>query len=227
MRALVKLLVLVVLVGVVVVGAAGYMGVVQVPLVSSLAGMDKAPDLGAAPADVAGHAAFEQAHGITFTSPAENYTFASKHTYSGSFAFSGTLTEGQVLAIREFGNPAPGIRDVTVRFHDGSAEAGAFMDLAPYGYPVSGPVRAAFTLAATGPRSVAVGITSLQFGRLGVPADIAAKAQDAINSYLATRLATIDGLRIDSLALREGAVSFAGTLPKTYAADAPKAGDLP
>ena len=48
-----------------------------------------------------------------------------------------------------------------------------------------------------------------------------------MNAYLATRLAGIDGLKIDTLAFQEGGVRFAGTLPKTYGAAAPKAGDLP
>ena len=72
-----------------------------------------------------------------------------------------------------------------------------------------------------------VSIDSLQFGRLGVPSDILARAQDGVNAYLATRLAGIDGLKIDTRAFQEGGVRFAGTLPRTYGAAAPKAGDLP
>jgi len=100
-----------------------------------------------------------------------------------------------------------------VRFHDGSAEAAAFVDLAPYGYPLAGPVRAAFRVAVTGPRSVQVSIDSLQFGRIGVPGDILARAQDGVNAYLATRLAGIDGLKIDTLASRRAACASPGRCP--------------
>jgi len=226
-RALVRLVVLLVVVVAIVASAAAWLGVVQVPVVSSLAGMDKAPSLGADAADTAAYTTFVKAHGITFGSPDANYTFASKHTFSGSFAFKGSIPEGTILAMREFGMVAPGIRDVTINFHAGSAEAAAFMDLAPYGYPVSGPVKATFRVAVTGQRAVKVSIDSLELGRIGVPADIAAKAQDAVNAYLVTRLAVIDGLRIDSLAFTDGGVGFAGTLPTTYGAATPKAGDLP
>jgi hypothetical protein len=74
---------------------------------------------------------------------------------------------------------------------------------------------------------VQVSIDSLQFGRIGVPGDILARAQDGVNAYLATRLAGIDGLKVETLAFQEGGVRFAGTLPKTYGGAAPKAGDLP
>jgi hypothetical protein len=226
-RALIRLVVLLVVVVAIVASAAAWLGVVQVPVVSSLVGMDKAPSLGAQTADPGAYAAIVKANGITFSSPEANYTFASKHTFSGSFAYKGTMPEGTILAIHEFGAVAPGIRDVTIHFHDGSADAAAFMDLAPYGYPVAGPVKTTFRVTVTSPRSVKVTIDALTFGRVGVPADIAAKAQDAVNTYLATRLATIDGLKIDGLAFVNGGVSFAGTLPQTYGAATPKAGDLP
>jgi hypothetical protein len=225
-RALIRLVVPLVVVVAIVASAAAWLGVVQVPVVSSLAGMDKAPSLGAQAADPAAYATFVKANGITFSSPGANYTFASKHTFSGSFAFKGTMPEGTILAIHEFGAVALGIRDVTI-LHDGSADAAAFMDLAPYGYPVADPVKTTFHVAVTSPRSVKVTIDALTFGRVGVPADIAAKAQDAVNTYLATRLATIDGLRIDALSFVNGGVSFAGTLPQAYGAATPKAGDLP
>jgi hypothetical protein len=122
-RALIRLVIL--LVVAIVASAAAWLGVVQVPVVSSLAGMDKAPSLGARAADPAAYATFVKANGITFSSPGANYTFASKHTFSGTFAFKGTMPEGTILAIHEFGAVAPGIRDVTIHFHDGSADAAA------------------------------------------------------------------------------------------------------
>ena len=227
MRTLVKvvavLAVLVVLLG----GVAAWLGVVQVPILSSAFGMDRPADLGAAKPDVVAYDAFVTKHGLVHTSPDANYTLASKHTFAGSYALDEVIPEAVILATRTLRGNAPSFHDVTVRFHDGSAEAAAFIDLHPYGYPLAGPIRTAFRVAATGPRSVQVSIDSLEFGRIGVPADILAKAQDAVNAYLATRLAGIDGIRIDAFAFHEGGVHFAGTLPKTYGAAAPEAGDLP
>jgi len=208
-------------------GAAAWMGVLQVPVLSAWFGMDRPADLGAAKPDIAAYEAFVKKHGLAHTSPDANYTLASKHTFAGSYALDEVIPEALILATRTLRGNAPSLHDVTVRFHDGSAEAAAFVDLAPYGYPVAGPVRAGFRVAVTGPRSVQVSIDSLEFGRIGVPTDILAKAQDGVNAYLATRLAGIDGLRIDEFAFEEGGVRFAGSLPKTYGSDAPKAGDLP
>jgi len=227
MRALVRLVVVVAVLAVLAGGVAAWMGVVQVPVLSSAFGMDRPADLGAAKPEVAAYDAFVQKHRLVHTSPDADYTLASKHTFAGSYALNEVIPEAVILATRTLRGNAPSIHDVTVRFHDGSAEAAAFVDLAPYGYPLAGPVRAAFRVAVTGPRSVQVSIDSLQFGRIGVPGDILARAQDGVNAYLATRLAGIDGLKIDTLAFQEGGVRFAGTLPRTYGAAAPKAGDLP
>jgi len=222
-----KLLGLVLVLAIVAVGAAAWSGVVQVPVVSHALGMDHARDLGAAPADATAYAAWSKQLGLAFSSPDANYTFASKHTFAGTVKLDGTVPEGTLTGMREFGNPAPGISDVHVRFHAGSMETSAIVDLAPYGYPLSGPVYARAAVTVTGPRTVSVSVSSLTFGNITVPSDIAAKAQDAINSYLATRLATIDGLSIKHLAFVDGAVDFTGTVPKSYGADIPAKGTLP
>jgi hypothetical protein len=227
MRALVRFVVVVAVVAALLGTAAAWVGVVQVPVLSSAFGMDRPADLGAAKPDVAAYEAFVKKHGLTHTSPDANYTLASRHTFAGSYALDEVIPEAVILATRTLRGNAPSFHDVTVRFHDGSAEAAAFVDLSPYGYPLAGPVRAGFRVAVTGPKSVKVSIDSLSFGRIGVPSDILARAQDGVNAYLATRLAGIDGLRIDALSFQEGGVHFAGTLPRTYGSEAPKAGDLP
>ena len=158
---------------------------------------------------------------------AASFRAAARHEFSGSVPVDETIPESTILAIREFQTDTPGLRDVRIRFHAGSAEAAAFIDLAPYGYPLSGPVYASFRVVVAGPQRVTVALDALDFGRLGVPGDIRARAEDALNAYLTTRLAQIDGLKIATLAFREGAVQFAGTLPTTYDASPPQPGAMP
>jgi hypothetical protein len=227
MRWLVRLLVLALVLVIAVGGVAAWLGVVQVPVVSDAFGMSSARDLGSAEPDEAAYAAWATELGVSLPSPAGNYTFSSPHRFSGSVRIDETIPEATILAIREFQTDAPGLRDVTVRFHDGYAEAAAFIDLAPYGYPLAGPVYAKFDLAVNGPRDVTVAIDALEFGRLGVPGDILAQAESAINDYLGDRLPEIDGLAIETLEFQNGAVRFAGTVPATYEADPPEAGTLP
>lgn len=227
MRCLLRLLILVVIVGALAVVGAAWAGVVQVPVVSALVGMDKPADLGAATPDVAAYEAWVKKYGLVHTSPDANYTLSSHHEFAGSYALDAIIPEGVILATRTLRGNAPGIHDVTVKFHDGSATAAAFFDAGPYGYPVSGPVKVDFRVTVTGPRAVTVSIDSLQFGRIGVPAEIVAKAQDALNGYLVTRLAGIDGLQVDTLAFVDGGVQFKGTLPKTFGSDPPAPGALP
>ncbi len=227
MRWLVRLVVVLLVVVLAAAGVAAWLGVVQVPIVSSALGMSSARDLGAPAPDDAAYAAWTRELGVQLPSPAENYTFSSPHSFSGSVAVDATIPEATILAIREFQTDTPGLSDVSVRFHDGSAEASAFIDLAPYGYPLSGPVYASFGVTVAGPQRVTVAIDALEFGRLGVPADILATAESAINDYLADRLPLVDGLAIETLAFEEGAVRFKGTVPTTYESGPPEPGTLP
>jgi hypothetical protein len=227
MRVLVRIVVVLAVLAALAGGAAAWMGVIQVPILSAQFGMDRPRDLGSAQADAAAYAVLSQRLGVKLPSPAANYSFSSRHEFSGSVAVDETIPESTILAIREFQTNVPGLRDVSIRFHEGSAEAAAFIDLNPYGYPLSGPVYTSSSFVVAGPKRVTVALGALDFGRLGVPADIRARAEGALNGYLATRLAQIDGLKIGTLAFHEGAVEFAGTLPTTYAASPPQPGAMP
>lgn len=204
-----------------------FAGVVQVPILSGAFGTNAPRDLGEAAPDSAGYDAVVATYAMEMPSPEENYTFASKHSFSGSVDVDQTFTEGQVMAIREMSNPAPGISNVHVRFHDGSAEVAAMVDLAGWGYPFSGPVYGTWTIGVNGPQAVDVSVSSLEFGKVPVPADIAAQAESALNSYLASRLPQVDGLSIETVELREGGIHYAGSLPQAYEAEPPAAGQLP
>jgi len=222
-KLLVALLVLLVL-GVL---AASCTGVVHVPVLSSALGMEKAADLGEQPADVAALATLQKQLGVTTPSPKENYTLASQHSFSGSVPLDQTVSEATVMALPEVSQPAPGISDVHIRFHDGYVETSAMVDLAPWGYPVSGPVDATWHLDVTGPQSATVSFDSLKLGAFGAPDFVVTKAEDAINGYLATRLPQITGLDMQKITFVEGGIDYAGSVPKTYEAAPPVAGQLP
>lgn len=227
MKALVRLVMVLVVLGAIVIAGAAFTGIVQVPVVSSLVGMDKPRDLGGADADPVAFEAALAEHGLTLASPAENYTLGSAHTFSGSVPVDAVLSEAIINAMGEIANDSPAFKDVSVRFHDGSAETSAMIDLGGFGYPISGPVYLAWSVEVSGPRSVAVSLDTVELGRIGVPADFLAQAEDAINGYLATRLAAIDGLTIEAFDLQDGAVHFAGALPERYEAGVPAVGQLP
>ncbi len=227
MRGLLRLIIVIAVLVLLAGAGVAYAGIIQVPVLSAAFGMDHPADIGSAKPDSAGYLAWQQKYGLVHTSPDANYTLSSKHSFSGTYALDEVVPEGIILATRTIRGSTPWIRDVTINFHDGSAMAAGFLDASPYGYPVAGPVKVAFRLVSTGPKSVTVAIDSVEFGRIGVPADIVAKATDALNGYLTTRLAGIEGLKIDQLALVEAGVKFKGTLPNTFGAEPPKAGQLP
>jgi len=226
-RIISRLLVVVVVVIVVGAVAAAFTGVAQVPGLSAAFGNAAPRDLDESAPDAAAYDAFVAAHGIQMPSSDANYTLASRHTFSGSVAVDETLTEGEVMAIKEMANPAPGISDVHIRFHQGYAETSAMIDLGAYGYPVSGPVYLQWSVEVAGPQAVDVSIRALELGRITAPVDIAAQAESALDDYLATRLAEIEGLDIVAIELTEGGITFTGMLPQTYQADPPAVGQLP
>ena len=189
--------------------------------------MEKAADLGEQPADVAALATLQKQLGVTTPSPKENYTLASQHSFSGSVPLDQTVSEATVMALPEVSQPAPGISDVHIRFHDGYVETSAMVDLAPWGYPVSGPVDATWHLDVTGLQSATVSFDSLKLGAFGAPDFVVTKAEDAINGYLATRLPQITGLDMQKITFVEGGIDYAGSVPKTYEAAPPVAGQLP
>jgi len=86
MRALVRFVVVLAVLAALVGGAAAWMGVLQVPVLSASFGMDHPRDLGSAQPDEAAYASFSSRLGVKLPSPAANYSFSSRHEFSGSVA---------------------------------------------------------------------------------------------------------------------------------------------
>lgn len=217
--------VLVVIVGVVAVAvvAISWLGLAQVPVLSAAFGMDHARDLGM-PSDRAAFEAFCDQYGITRPSPAENYTLSSKHHWSGSVQVDSTLSEAALGSLREFNTANSHFSQIQFRIHDGYVEMAAFVNVP--GYPISGPVYGQFSISRTSSKSVAIAITQLDFGRVGVPGNVVDQARTELDAYVNKTILEA-GITIDGLELREGGIYFKGTWPKTITADAPNPDDVP
>jgi hypothetical protein len=216
---------LLVILGVVVVAvvAVSWLGLAQVPVLSSAFGMDHARALGM-PSDRAEFESFCDQFGITRPSPAENYTLSSKHHWSGSTPVDGTISEAALGSLREFNTPNSHFSQIQFRIHSGYVELAAFVNVP--GYPVSGPVYGKFTIARTSSRTVAIDISQLDFGRVGVPGNIVDQARTELDAYVNKTIIEA-GISIDALELREGGIYFKGTWPKTITADAPDPNAVP
>ena len=199
---------------------AGWSGVVQLPIVSPLMGMDRARDLGMR-SDQQALASFCTQNGITWASAPENYTLANHHVVTGTVAIDGLIAEGALGALPELRNPNPYVSGINFRIHYGYVEMAAFVKGLP-GYPLSGPVYGQFSLERTGDKSVQVHITHFDFGHIGVPGDFLRLAENQLNAMLNQAISDL-GITIDALDLREGAIYFKGTWPQTISADAPTA----
>jgi hypothetical protein len=216
---------LIVVLGVVVaaVVAVSWLGLAQVPVLSAAFGMDHARDLGMTSDRVAFEAFCDQ-YGITRPSPVENYTLSSKHHWAGSVDVDGEISEAALGSLHEFTTPNSHFSQIQFRIHDGYVEMAAFVNVP--GYPVSGPVYGQFSITATSPKTVSIDISQLEFGRVGVPSNVVDQATTAIDTYMNKTIIEA-GITIDSLELRDGAIYFKGTWPKTITADAPNPNDMP
>jgi hypothetical protein len=203
--------------------AVSWLGLVQVPVMSAAFGMDRARDLGM-PSDRAAFEAFCDQYGITRPSPAENYTLSSKHHWEGSVNVDGTIGEAALGSLREFTTANSHFSQIQFRIHDGYAELAAFVNVP--GYPISGPVYGQFSIARTSPKSVSIDIKQLDYGRVGVPGNVADQAKTALEGYLNATIVQA-GITIDAVELREGAIYYKGTWPKTITADPPNPADVP
>jgi hypothetical protein len=175
--------------------------------------------------DRAAFESFCDKYGITRPSPAQNYTLSSKHHWSGSVQVDGTLSEAALGSLRELNTPNSHFSQIQFRIHNGYVEMAAFVNNVQ-GYPISGPVYGQFSISKTSSKSVAIDITQLDFGRIGVPGNVVDQATTALDAYVNKTILEA-GISIDSLELREGGIYFKGTWPKTITADAPNPADLP
>ena len=198
-------------------GAVSWLGVAQVPVLSSAFGMDHPRDLHMV-RDSAALNDFCAKWGIERPSPTQNYTLADKHHYSGSVAVDDTISEGALAALPEYSAPNARVSQIQFRVHEGSIEMSAFVNVP--GYPASGPMYAQFSISATSSHTVAVDFSHLDFGRIGVPSNVVDTVKTSLNASLNKKILEL-GITIDTLELHEGAIRFKGTWPKTITADPP------
>jgi hypothetical protein len=196
-------------------GVVSYLGVAQVPILSSAFGMDHPRDLHMV-RDSAALKTFTDKWGIELPSPTQNYTLSSKHHYSGSVQVDATISEAALAALPEYNAPNAHVSQIQFRIHEGSIEMSAFVNVP--GYPASGPMYAQFSISATSSTTVAVDFSHLDFGRIGVPSNVVDTVKTTIDGYLNNKILET-GVTIDTLELHEGAIRFKGTWPKTITAD--------
>jgi hypothetical protein len=211
-----KLLASIVIILAVAVFAAAYLGVAQVPVLSSALGMDRPRDLGVTPDPVARQALLDK-YGVERPSDPATYGLGNEHEFSGGVEVDDVITQENIAAIPELQNGSKQFRNVQIRLHEEKAEISLWADN-PGGYPVSGPVYAIADIQRSGDKSVSIRIDKLEFGRLGVPSEVLKQAESAFNDYVNSKLGEIPELRMDLFRLHDGSLEFKGRVPKTVKA---------
>lgn len=203
------LIVLVIIIVVVVIGVSAT-GVYAVPGVSDIFGFGKPKDLGVKTSPEA-LTSTEKEIPLQITGAQVDYSTASPaEIFSGELAVDTQTSSEEITSWleRHAGSGAP-VSDVQVKFIEGGMEISGMV----HKY-IEAPAYVKVIVNKTGERSVSVDLQKAKVGMFTVPekyyGDIAQWFEDRVNS----RMATIPGLRMDTVEYHDGYSYFVGTYPE-------------
>lgn len=191
-------------------GAIGWTGLWNIPVVSAIFGTNKPIDLGVRSSQAA-LATAKRDNPMTLVGDTSTWYGLAKKKYTGSVPFDDRHSSEEVTSFinLEIGGHRYA-KDIQVKFHNGGMELSAFV--VPY---VKAPVYADINVTKTSNKTVSITLTKAKLGRLTIPTgyydDISREATEWVNA----RLAEAEGLSIEQLTYSANEAYFKGTLPAT------------
>jgi len=194
-------------------------GLIKIPVITSVFGFDKAPDLGIQ-TDPALFSGLLTRQGVTLTDHASNYCLKCDITYSNPGLMEASLTSSELSSYLQATNNEKGpLKGIQVRLGDNNqAEMAAYADLREHGYDFSGPVYAAGRIEKAGTGSIRLDVQSAKAGLVPIPEGYRKSAEEALEDTINDQLQKMPGLRIDALDIENGRLNFNGNFPKTASA---------
>ncbi len=194
-------------------------GLIKIPLITPVFGFDKAPDLGVK-TDTENFNNMLLRENVILTDPVSNYCLTCEITYSNSGPMDITVSSTELSSYLQATNNEKGpLKDIQVKLGDANqAELAAYADLREFGYDFSGPVYSAGQIEKDGSNRLRLDITRAKVGLVPVPKDYAEKGEKALEDEINDQLASMPGLRIDSLSIDDGSLRFVGNFPKQASA---------
>lgn len=130
---------------------------------------------------------------------------------SGSKHVEQDFTNTEISAIQNYSNDKSGpFRDIQIAFHsDGSVEAsGMVVDTR-----INAPIYAKGTINRTGDRSFEIKTSTIIAGQYVLPSALRKIVDDKFGAYINSILKNIDGLKVEKIEFKDGAVNFVGDVP--------------
>jgi hypothetical protein len=194
-------------------GALGYTGIYNIPVVSAIFGTNKPIDLGVHPTEADLQSA-EADNPMTIVAEPGTFYWTQGKEYSGKVAIDDTHSSAEMTAfIEKYHGDGRHVKDIQVKFREGGMEISAFVT--PY---INAPVYVDVDVTRTSDNSVAINLVKAKIGRLSVPEryyeEVSAKAQEIINK----EIAKVPGLNIEKLEYHADEAYLKGTLPKMVTA---------
>jgi len=206
----------VVLVVVIILAGIAATGVLYVPGLSELMGTNAPRDLGVK-ADPAVFSALLARENVKLTGPASNYPLTADIRYGPASPMEVTVSSAELTSLMQSTNNANGpLKNMQVRLgSNNQVEVSANADLEKYGYPLKGPVYLKGTLAKAGPGSVKVTLSEGSLGILPAPGFALQQGEDGLEQQINKQLASMPGMRIDTLSIENGQLRYTGAFPRT------------
>lgn len=211
------LAVIVVIGGVFVLGASGLW---RVPWLTAVLRTDRPKDLGIVASDTLFTELLAE-QSVNLHGDWDEFCLDCDMTYSDPSPMSIAVNSEQLTAYLQATNRTRGpLRNIQIKLADDNyGEMSAWLDVAVGDYRLQGPVYANGSFAVTGERELSFAIDQAKFGLLPVPANYVTEGEAALADLVNSQLRNMTGLRIESLSVDTGVLTFQGDFPHTITAD--------
>ena len=189
----------------------GSTGLVNIPIISSIFGVNQPKDLGikASPEALA---SIQKKMPVEITGGPLGLCLACKQTYEGKISVNARRTSEELTSFLQLFPRESGdiLKNTQVRFIEGGLEISTKLN--KY---TSAPVYVKVMVNRTGAKTVALNIVDGKVGAFSVPDKYKKQAEEFFTKLANDHLAEIDGFSMDKLEYHDGYSDFVGTYPKT------------
>ena len=208
---LVLIVIIVILCGVVLVAATGF---IKVPILTSLLGTDKPRDLGVR-IDPSYFQDMLNTQAIKVDGSYDRYCLDCYITYSDMKPMDISVTSSELSSMIRSTNDLDGtLKDVQIKLGDNNGmEMSANLDLTKYGYDYKGPIYAQGTVAADGNNAIKIDVSQADAGLIPVPGEYTQRGAQELEKVINRQLSRMPGLNIEDLSINNGVLHYKGNFP--------------
>lgn len=202
------ILILLIIVIVLVFGVAA-IGLVQIPIISAIVGVNKPKDLGVKVSQEALNS-LQNKMPVKIEGSASELCLSCNQTFSGVVSITANRTSEEITSFLQLWPRQEGdiLKNTQVKFIEGGLEISTKLN--KY---IKAPVYVKVMVEHESNKSVRLDIVKGQVGLFSVPEKYLEQAEEFFQEVVNNRLSQISGLSIDRLEYHEGYSSFTGTYP--------------